>query len=375
MSDVVFSQDDPRIRTDAALKRERVREFLDQHNLEGVLISRWDNFAWVTSGGDNHVLKNSEVGVGHIAITRDRHYLLVHSMDAARLYEEQVPGQKYELVSLNWFQGDPRSAAVELVNGKWAADTDFNGQVVNLNHALSYLHYPLTELEMERCRWLGEQVGKILCRVALEIQPGQKEDEVASYLCSECLKRGIELDVLIVGSDERIFHYRHPLPTSKKIERYVLIHPAARRWGLHANVSRSVYFGTPSNEVIRAYRAAAELEACLLERLKPGLAFSEIFNWQKEKYAELGFPDEWKNHFQGGPTGYVVVDALRHTTPSKVQVNQAFDWFITVTGGKVEELVLLSKHGVEIPSFQSPWPSYQTNQICNGFNVPGLWVL
>lgn len=375
MSDVVFSQDDPRIRTDAALKRERVREFLDQHNLEGVLISRRDNFAWVTSGGDNHVLKNSEVGVGHIAITRDRHYLLAHSMDAARLYEEQVPGQEYELVCLNWFQGDPRSAAVELVDGKWAADTDFNGQVVNVNQALSYLHYPLTELEMERCRWLGEQVGKILCRVALEIQPGQKEDEVANYLCSECLKRGIELDVLIVGSDERIFHYRHPLPTSKKIERYVLIHPAARRWGLHANVSRSVYFGTPSNEVMRAYRAAAELEACLLERLKPGLAFSEIFNWQKEKYAELGFPEEWKNHFQGGPTGYVVVDALRHTTSSKVQVNQAFDWFITVTGGKVEELALLSEHGVEIPSFQSPWPSYQTNQICNGVGVPDLWVL
>lgn len=375
MSEVVFSQDDPRVRMDAALKRKRVRDFLVQQNLEGVLISRRDNFAWVTSGGDNHVLKNSEMGVGHIAITRDRHYLLAHSMDAARLYEEQVPGQEYELVSLKWFQGDPRCAAVELVNGKWAADTTFNDAVPNVNQALNILHYPLTELEMERCRWLGEQVGKILSKVAQEIHPGQREDEVASYLWIECLKLGIELDVLIVGSDERIFHYRHPLPTSKRIEQYVLIHPAARRWGLHANVSRSVCFGTPSNEVKRAYRAAAQLEAGLLERLTPGLAFSEIFNWQKQKYAELGFPDEWKNHFQGGPTGYVVVDALRHTTPTTVQVNQAFDWFITITGGKVEELTLLSKDGVEIPSFQSPWPSYQPTQNGDGSGVPDLWVL
>ena len=375
MSEVVFSQDDPKVRKDAARKRERVRDFLVQQNLEGVLISRRDNFAWVTSGGDNHVLKNSEIGVGHIAITRNRHYLLAHSMDAARLYQEQVPGQEYELVSLKWFQGDPRCAAVDLVNGKWAADTTFNDEVPNVNQALSILHYPLTELEMERCRWLGEQVGRILCKVAQEIHPGQREDEVASYLWIECLKLGIELDVLIVGSDERIFHYRHPLPTSKRIERYVLIHPAARRWGLHANVSRSVYFGTPSNEIKRAYRAAAQLQAGLLERLTPGLAFSEIFNWQKQKYAELGFPDEWKNHFQGGPTGYVVVDALRHTTPSTVQVNQAFDWFITITGSKVEELTLLSKDGVEIPSFQSPWPSYQPNQNGNGLGVPDLWVL
>jgi len=225
---------------------------------------------------------------------------------------------------------------------------------------------------MARCRWLGQQVGEILCKIAQVLSPGQSEEQIAQNLHVECTRRGIDLDVLIVGSDKRIFRYRHPLPTTRKVERYVLLHPAARRWGLHANVSRSVYFGTPPDEIKRPYWAVATLETHLLSRLAPGLPFSEIFEWQKNKYAELGYADEWRNHFQGGPTGYVVVDALRCLTPTKVQVNQAFDWFITVTGAKVEELVLLSENGIEIPSFQSPWPVFQSD---TRISVPGLWIM
>jgi antitoxin VapB len=368
--EMVFSQNDPRVIRDAAIKRERVQTWLRERGLDGVIISRRDHFAWITCGGDNHVLKNSDIGVGHLVITPQKCYLVAHSMDALRLFEEQVPGQGYELVSLHWYHGDPRLAARDLIGERWAADTPYEG-AVEVNRDLSLLHDPLTELELARCRWLGQQVGDILCEIAQSLRPGQSEEEVARNLHVECIKRGIELDVLIVGSDERIFRYRHPLPTDKKIERYVLLHPAARRWGLHANVSRSVYFGKPPGNVERAYRAAATLEAHLLDRLVPGLSFAEILEWQKSQYAELGFVDEWRHHFQGGPTGYVVVDALRHSTAAKVQVNQAFDWFITITGAKVEELVLLSKRGIEIPSFQAPWPVFEPE---GGIPVPDLWV-
>lgn len=371
MDEVVFSQNDPRVIRDAAMKRERVQTWLRERGLGGVIISRRDHFAWITCGGDNHVLKNSEIGVGHLVITPEKCYLVAHSMDALRLFEEQIPGQGYELVSLHWYRGDPRLVARDLIGERWAADTHFE-DAVDVNRDLSLLHDPLTELELSRCRWLGQQVGNILCEVAQSLRPGQSEEEVARDLYMACIGQGIELDVLIVGSDERIFRYRHPLPTAKKIRHYVLLHPAARRWGLHANVSRSVYFGKPTDEVTHAYRAVATLEAHLLDRLVPGLPFSEVFEWQKRQYAELGFADEWRNHFQGGPTGYVVVDALRHSTTAKVQVNQAFDWFITVTGAKVEELVLLSKRGLEIPSFQSPWPVFSPE---TGMSVPDLWVM
>jgi len=99
-NEVVFSQNDPRVIHDAAIKRSRVQAWLGEQGLDGLVISRRDHFAWITCGGDNHVLKNSEVGVGHLVITPEKCYLVAHSMDALRIFEEQAPGQGYELVSL-----------------------------------------------------------------------------------------------------------------------------------------------------------------------------------------------------------------------------------------------------------------------------------
>ncbi|MEJ5202478.1 MAG: aminopeptidase P family protein [Anaerolineales bacterium] len=372
--DVALTMDDPRVPADAAVKRERLRAWMERRGFDGVVLSRRDQFAWVTSGGDNHVLKNSELGFGNIVVTREKHYLVAHTMDAARIFEEQVPNQGYELVSLRWFEGDPALAARRLAGEKVAADTALP-EVVELNRELSMLHYPLTDLEIQRCRWLGRQVDEVLTLVASELHTGQSEEQIAQWLACEYLKRQIELDVLIVGSDQRIFRYRHPLPTPKKIERYVLLHPAARRWGLHANVSRSVHIGKPPEEVLRAYRAAATIEARILAGLSAGISFAQILEWQKTWYAELGFADEWQNHFQGGPTGYVVVDALRNQTDTCVEENQAFDWFITITGAKVEELALLTRQGVEIASHVSTWPGVSIETSQGTLVVPDLMVL
>ena len=43
------------------------------------------------------------------------------------------------------------------------------------------------------------------------------------------------------------------------------------------------------------------LEAHLLGRLIPSLPFSEIFEWQKRKCAELDFADEWRIIFVRKP--------------------------------------------------------------------------
>ncbi len=374
MMDVAYTMHDSRVVAEAENKRALLRGWMEARDLDGIVISRRDQFAWITCGGDNHVLKNSELGFANAVITPHKHYLVAYTMDAERILDEQVPNQGYELVSLHWFEGDVYLAAKKLAGKKVGSDTPLP-DTVDINRELSLLHYPLSDLEIERCRWLGVQVAEVIEKIAYEIRPGQTEEEIACRLHEEHLRKGIELDVLIVGSDERIFRYRHPLPTSKKVDRYVLLHPAARRWGLHANVSRSVYFGQPSLEVQNAYRAASSIEARILSRLRERVSFSEILSWQKTWYAELGFADEWKNHFQGGPTGYVVVDALRNQTETKVQVNQAFDWFITVTGAKVEELALLTHNGIELVSHLPSWPGIVSVVEGKVLAVPDILIL
>ncbi|MGA2111626.1 MAG: M24 family metallopeptidase [Anaerolineales bacterium] len=373
--DLATPRNDPRVVADAALKRERTRAWLEQSGREGVILSRRDNFAWLSAGGDSRVVECTELGFGSAVITRRGQYIVAHSMDAARLLEEQVPGQGYELVSMRWYQGDPRERAKDLAGpGSAAADTPWPGTEYS-EPDLVDLHYPMTDLEIGRCRWLGRQSDEILTETARSLKPGMSENEAATAMRIGHLRRGLDVDVLILGSDERVFRYRHPMPTDKPIQKYALLHSVARRWGLHSNVTRCVHFGEPSVEIRRVCEAAATIEGRLFAKLHAGVRFADILEWQKAWYKELGFPEEWHYHFQGGPTGYVIVDATRCLTDKVVQVNQPFEWFITITGTKVGELALLTKSGLEIASQGNHWPTYFVETDNGVVEVPGLMQL
>ncbi|MDK2980576.1 MAG: hypothetical protein PWQ55_923 [Chloroflexota bacterium] len=363
-----------RIRDDAAVKRKKARDYLQRKGLDGLLVSTREHFAWLTAGGDSHVVRSSNVGFGTLVITRDRAYLVAQSMDTQRLLAEQAEEQDYELVVMRWYEGDVREKARELAGERVGADTDFPG-TLNIYDDLVDLHYPLSELEMERMRWLAVETDRLYTRFAETVEPGQSEQDIAARFHAAHLAAGMQVDVLIVGSDERCFQYRHPIPTGKKLERYLMLHTAARRWGLHCNLTRFIHFGAPSTQVRKVYDAAAAVEARVFQMLKPGLPFADILAAQKRWYAEQGFPEEWRNHFQGGPTGYVIVDAGRCLTDKVVQVNQPYEWFITVTGTKMGELSLMTPAGLEIASFaSSTWPGLEVPTGEGSLVVPDLMV-
>jgi hypothetical protein len=103
------------------------------------------------------------------------------------------------------------------------------------------------------------------------------------------------------------------------------------------------------------------------------MRFSHILEKQKQWYAEFGFEGEWKNHFQGGPTGYVITDGARSLTEKVVQVNQPYEWFITVTGTKTGELSLMTEDGLEISSFlHSSWPGREVSTPYGNTFVPDI---
>jgi len=374
MSEVALAQSDPRIIEASALKREKVRAWLKSAGLDGVIISRRDNFAWVTSGGDNRVINCSDVGVGHIVITHDRHYLVSYYMDSDRLIEDQVPGQGYEQVTLYWHEGDERLRAHQLAGSKVGADT-IVPDTVFVGEQIMDLQWPLDDLEVVRSRWLGQTVGEILERVFREVQPGMTEREIQHLLHAQIIQCNMDYEVPIVGTDERIFKHRHVLATEKPLERYLLLGPVVRRWGLFTLVSRSAYFGEPPDEVKKAFHCVATIEGRIVAMLREGLPFAEILRHQKAWYDELGFPGGWNYHFQGGPTGYVLVDVARSLTNKVVQAPQTYSWFTTARGAKVEELTLLGKDGrAEIASLGANWPTYEVQTDTGPIQVPGMLI-
>jgi len=373
MIDIFMERTDPYIIEAGAKRREKVRAWLREMELDGVIISRRDNFAWVTCGGDNRVINCTEVGVGHLVITHDEHYLVAYYMDSDRMLQDHVPGQGYEQVTLFWHEGDERLRALDLAGKRVAADTPVPGTLF-AGEAIMDLQWPLDELEVERSRWLGRMVGDILERVMREVEPGMTEREIQHLLHGEVIRCGMDLEVPIVGSDERIHKYRHVLATDKPLDRYLLLGPVVRRWGLFALVSRSMHFGEPPEDVRNAFRCVSTIEGRIMAMLRERLPFAEILAHQKQWYNELGFPGGWNYHFQGGPTGYVLVDAARSLTNKVVQVPQTYSWFTTATGAKVEELTLLTENGVEIPSLGKNWPTIAVDTTTGPFEVPGMLI-
>ena len=373
MTELITAQSDPRIIEAAAAKREQVRFWLKATGQDGVIISRRDNFAWLTCGGDNRVINSSEIGVGHLVITQNKQYLVSHFMDSDRMMEEQVPGQGYEQVTTYWHQGDERLKAKELAGQRVVADTAIPGTQFAAEQIMD-LQWPLNEIEVARTRWLGRNIAEILEKVFRTVEPGMTEQEIQQMLHGEIILRGMDLEVPIVGSDERIHRHRHVLATDKKLERYLLLGPVVRRWGLSALVSRSAHFGEPPLEVQKAFRAAATIEARIISILEEGLKFSKILEYQKQWYEELGVPNGWIYHFQGGPTGYVLVDATRNQTDKVIQAPQPYSWFTTIKGAKVEELTLLTRQGAEIASLGEDWPTMGIDTPKGIVKVPGMLI-
>ena len=78
-------------REEVSSKMSRVRGYLAEAGLDGVLLSRRDNFAWLTAGGDNHVVGTTEGGVATLLIAKDAARIVATNIEMQRLLEEE-PG-------------------------------------------------------------------------------------------------------------------------------------------------------------------------------------------------------------------------------------------------------------------------------------------
>lgn len=356
-------------------KLQKVRLWMDENQLDALLISNRDDFAWVTTGANGALIESGSNCVACLAITKDDKFLCGHPMDTGRLLEEQIPGQEYQVLEGKWFQGSPQSIALSRLQGRIATDIPLPGtgcHLVDLHH----LHYPLSDLEMDRLRWLGAAVNDIFIHLADAIKPGMSEQQLAKILRRMEDDLDIHPAVTIVGSDERVFRHRHPLPTNKRIDKFIMVHTGPRRWGLHAPITRNYHFGQPDKELQDAFAIIAKLQTNTFSLTKPGIPYSAIQKADKELYAQLDVAEEWEAHYHGGPTGYRIVNPLLGMTNAVVRKGTAYEWFSTIPGVKIAELTLLTENGLEIASsYEDAWPKHTTE--INNFKavLPAIKIL
>ena len=342
-------------------KLDRLRQFMDDSGYDAVALTTQANFAWLTCGGDNHVVTASENGVAYLLVTADAVHLLTNNIEAPRQRDEEIGELPIEIHEQLWHEEDRDGAAREIVGGgKVATDGSWPAGACNEASAIARLRWQLLPPEIERYRWVGQRTGEALAATAQEISPGMTEHEIAACLASKLLAHGITPAVLLIATDERCYRYRHPIPTERRLERQAMLVIGARRWGLGVSATRVVHFGQPDDELRRRHDAVCRVDACFISETVPGAAVKDIFARAVKMYEEVGYADQWHLHHQGGATGYAPRDYRGSLdSPEVVLENQAFAWNPTISGTKSEDTIIATAAGPEIISLSGDWPLIQ----------------
>jgi Xaa-Pro dipeptidase len=331
-------------------KERRVREFLQIKGLKALLLKRQANFSWMTCGGLNLVGITTEMGATSLLITEDSKFIITNNIEAPRMIEEEgLERQGFVPKIFPWHEDQEVALVQELVGeGPVGSDVPFPNTTM-LAEDIARLRYSLTPEEIERYRWLGERVSSALEKTVIGTKKGEKESGVVARLCREIWKDRIDPIMLMAAADDRIYRFRHPIPTERKIEKYLMVSVNARKWGLIVSLTRFVYFGRLPKELRAKYEANVFIDCTLMAHTRPGIPARDVLQKGIDAYKEKGHPEEWRLHHQGGAIGYTGRDyRTNFKTPDLVQENQAFTWNPSITGTKSEDTILATSKGPEM---------------------------
>jgi Xaa-Pro aminopeptidase len=337
----------------------RIRAVLNENALDALLLRRADNFAWATCGAASHINLASTLGAASLLITPTARYLITDNIEAPRMEQEEgLQAQGWGFRVSQW-HADNDALPGLIKDLKVGADFSLPG-TMDLSTQIASLRACLTPEEGDRFRELGRCCASAMNVAARAIRPGMTELEIAAGLASQAWCRGIEPTVNLIATDERIFRFRHPLPTGRKMDRYAMLVLCGRRWGLVCSITRLVHFGPLPEELRRKAEAVARIDAEMIAATRPHRTIRDVLRKAQDTYAAVGFSDEWRLHHQGGLAGYAPREVI--ATPSSTQpilLGQVYAWNPSISGVKSEDTILVGEQNNEIITEMQDWPTIQ----------------
>lgn len=336
-------------------RSKRLDPVLDARDLEAVWFARPNAFAWL-AGGSNVVDRESPIGIATAGYDGESVSVITNTIEADRLRDEQLP-ESVGISAFPWYDGTLAEAIGDRSPQPAAADFEVPGfESIDA----SSLRQPLSDADVDRYRGLGIDTAAAIEAVARECRPTDTEHDVGASLRAELSRDKIEAPVVLVGGAERAPAYRHYTPTEAELGGYALLSVTAERDGLHASCTRTVAFAPP-RWLGERHDAATTVEVAALDATRDvahqeGSA-GDVFVAIERAYDAVGWPDEWRNHHQGGAAGYAGREWL--ATPEgdePVTTPMAYAWNPTVQGAKSEDTALVGPEGIDVLTETGDWP-------------------
>lgn len=356
----------------------RLRALMAEAGLSRLVLFRHANLAWAGAGGRSYVNSSTDRGDGWLVIGPDDLALVTSNNEAARLPAEEFGGLPWRVVDYPWWEG-PGTALEKLLPDHGAVGADLPTPLLpgarDVSGDIAALRWRHDATDARQARSLGRTVGQVLEEVARAIQPGETEAEIAGRLAGGLIARGADVPVVLVGVDERLYQWRHFLPTGRRLERYACLVVCARQNGLILSATRLVHFGPPDGEILRRVAAVQQIDARLIAATRPGATAGSLFEVARSAYAEAGFPEEWRNHHQGGLAGFEPREwtaAPGATQP--VELGQIYAWNPTLPGAKCEDSILVTPEGHEILTASDSFPTAEIATPAGIISRPGILI-
>jgi len=342
-------------------KLAAVRGLLEGRGLPAIALLGTDAVAWVTGGLTNRIESGSPASAAAVVVTATAAHIVTANVEFPRLAAE-ARIDAFELHAVDWYEPDGLARAAAELAG--AAAGSVGGLGVDVAEDLVELRLALDPAEQERLAALAVDATAALEAAAREWTPGELDLDVQARLVAGLERRGCFGACVIVGGDERVERFRHPLAAGVPVERLLMAVVVAERNGLHAAATRFASAGPLAGAVRAARLASAAVEREVLGATRASATYGDALLALAAAYERVGHAGAWRDHYQGGPVGYrqrefeivpTQTDSRWFGTP--VPAGSAVAWNPSVGGGgKCEDTYLVLDDGLRRLTDTGDWP-------------------
>ena len=363
------------IKEELSMKLARLHDLMARRDLDAVYIKRQDNFAWLTCGGINYV-GLGEMGNCGLLVTRDGCYAITNNIEAPRMRdEEKLEELGFAIHAQTWYETAFEAETLRALTNGGKIGYDY-GTACNVANDIKLLRFSLTEAEVERYKEGGLLTARAIEETISSVRPGDDEHQTVGRLVGIIRSHGMDVVSAMCAADERIYNYRHPVPSGKVIRERVQLGGNMRYKGLIICCTRLANFVPVTPELHAQYLANVEIDCTLMAASRPGKTFVSALEAGRAAYEARGYGEEFKRHHQGGPIGYAGRDyRVDFSTPGTIAENQAFCWNPSITGTKSEDTVISTSAGIIPVSRPVLAPRITLEVEGQTFVRPDIWEL
>jgi Xaa-Pro dipeptidase len=358
----------------AAAARQRIEAWLADSRAgsrRGLVLTGPAAVAWACGGVAPPVDRTAATDLVWAVFTARGAWLVTTNVEAPRILAEYDPAAHgfVGLAEVPWYcQEDFAIAAAEFA-GLDAADLASDGCPAfgaDASDDLIALRLALSDAEREDLADLGADAAGALQASLAQWRPGERDLDIQARCAGYLEEAGADAPVLIVGGDDRLEQYRHPMAIGQPVRRLVMAVTVARRDGLHVALTRFASAGPPEPGYVALRRRVLAIDDAVLEACTPRATYGTVLESLAGAYAANGANGGWMGHYQGGPIGYAQrefeIAPGQHESRwygERLAAGHAIAWNPSLPGGaKSEDTYLVTAgSGLRLMTGAPGWPN------------------